>query len=411
MSKYMLLVKQLYSQKVKAKSFILMTVVYLLVIAGIMFWSDIKALFSDNEADRIAILNETDIDLTNAFISSDDTEWVFDVNEQAIEAELKDNAYVAAVTLSEKDGKLAAKVRSVEPLPLTLQSQIENTLMSAGQFYAMGKVNLTPEQTAIILDFVPTIESVTLNEQDTSGKTTEEKEAGMWASYISGFLIYFFVITYLSMITTDIASEKGSRALEMLLVSIRPETHFKAKITGVLLVALTQLGVMVGFLFVLVRFVNGGEMWDSFVNVVEELNISYILYIVAFLITTIILFLIIGALFGSLVSKVEEAGQVMTPAILLTLIGFYIMISGLSNPDTLLIKISSYIPFTSGMVMPMRIGATDISAFEPLLSLGLLVLTIVALYFFTMSLYKRSVLTYSTGGVIQKLKSVFKYTT
>ena len=411
MSKYMLLVKQLYSQKVKAKSFILMTAVYLLVIAGVIFWSDIKALFSDNEADQIAIINTTEIDITNAFISSDDTEWVFDVNEQAIEDELKDNEYVAAVTLSEKDGKLAATVTSVEPLKLTLQSQIENTLMSAGQFYAMGKVNLTPEQTAIILDFVPTIESVTLNAQDTSGKTTEEKSAGMFASYISGFLIYFFVITYLSMITTDIASEKGSRALEMLLVSIRPETHFKAKITGVLLVALTQLGFMVGFLFILVRFVNDGEMWDSFVTVVKELNVSYILYIVAFLIATIILFLIIGALFGSLVSKVEEAGQVMMPAILLTLVGFYIMLSGLSNPDTLLIKISSYIPFTSGMVMPMRIGATDISAFEPLLSLGLLVLTIVAIYFFTVSLYKRSVLTYSTGGVIQKLKSVFKYTT
>ena len=110
MSKYMLLVKQLYSQKVKAKSFILMTAVYLLVIAGVIFWSDIKALFSDNEVDQIAIINTTDIDISNAFISSDDTEWVFDVNEQTIEDELKDNEYVAAVTLSEKDGKLAATV-------------------------------------------------------------------------------------------------------------------------------------------------------------------------------------------------------------------------------------------------------------------------------------------------------------
>ena len=411
MSKYMLLVKQLYNQKVKAKSFVLLTAVYLIVIVGIIFWSDIKALFSDNEADQIVIVNETGIDLTNAFISTEDTEWIFDADLSKIEDELKDNTYIAAVTLSEDAGKLAAKVTSAEPLKLTVQNHIENTLMSAGQFYAMGKINLTPEQTAALLDFAPTIESVTLNEEDTSGKTVEEKAAGMWASYISGFLIYFFVATYLSMITTDIASEKGSRALEMLLVSIRPETHFKAKITGVLLVALTQLGVMVGFLFILLRFVKGGEMWDVFVQVVDELSLSYIFYIVAFLIATIILFLIIGALFGSLVSKVEEAGQVMTPAIMLTLVGFYIMLSGLGNPDTMLIKISSYIPFTSGMVMPMRIGATDLAAFEPMLSLGILVLTIVFLYFFTMSLYKRSVLTYSTGGVIQKLKSVFKYTT
>ena len=101
----------------------------------------------------------------------------------------------------------------------------------------------------------------------------------------------------------------------------------------------------------------------------------------------------------------------MMPAIMITLIGFYVMISGLSNPDTMLIKIFSYIPFTSGMVMPMRIGATDMASIEPIVSLVVLVVSIVLLYFFTLSFYKRSVLTYSSGGIMQKLKSVFKFTT
>ena len=88
--------------------------------------------------------------------------------------------------------------------------------------------------------------------------------------------------------------------------------------------------------------------------------LAYIGYAVAFLLLTIILYLILGALLGSLVSKVEESSQAMMPAMMLGIIGFYVLISGMASPDTMLIKVFSYIPFTSGMVMPLRIGATDI---------------------------------------------------
>lgn len=411
MSKFSILVKQLYFQKVKSKSFLLMTALYVAVIAGVLFWQDIKGLFSDDTVDQVALINETDVDLSNAFISSDDLKWVTHKSLDDVTEAIEDGEYIAAVTLTETDNKLSAKITSFDPLKLNMQQQLEGAAYNAGQFYAMGKLNLSEAQASILLNSAPNLLSETLNKEQVDGKSTDEKQAGMWASYISGFLIYFFVITYLSMITTDIASEKGSRALEMLLVSVRPETHFKAKIAGVMLLALTQFLIMFGALFAIVRFTKEGKLWDSFINVVDELNISYIIYIVAFLFVTIVLFLIIGALFGSLVSKVEEASQVMTPAIMITLIGFYIMLTGLGNPDTLLIKVFSYIPFTSGMVMPMRIGATDITAFEPLLSFAILVVTVIVLYFFTISFYKRSVLTYASGGIMAKLKSVFKFTT
>lgn len=407
----MILVKQLYKDKLKSKSFILMTLFYVGIIAAVLFWSDIKALFSDDSFDQIAVVNETDISLQASFVDTDKLKWVEQSGGAGLEEQLEDGDYLAIVTLTEDSNKLAATITSVESLKLNMQTQIQNAILNSGQFFAMGKVNLTEEQTKILLDTTPIITENTLNEQVDDGKTSDQKAAGMMVAYVSGFLIYIFVITYLSMITTDIASEKGSRALEMLLVSVRPETHFKAKIAGVIALALTQFGFMILALFALVKFTKGGELWDSFVDVINELSLIYILYIVAFLFATLILFLIVGALFGSLVSKVEEAGQVMTPAIMVTLIGFYVMISGLSNPDTLLIKVFSYIPFTSGMVMPMRIGATDLAAYEPLLSLAILVVSIVAMYFVTLSMYKRSVLTYASGGIIQKIKSVFKFTT
>src|SRR5690606_35891573 len=139
-------------------------------------------------------------------------------------------------------------------------------------------------------------------------------------------------------------------------------------------------------------------------DLLDSLSMSYFLYIIGFLFLTIFMYLIIGALFGSLVSKVEEAGQVMMPAMMLTLVGFYVMLTGMGNPDTMLIKVFSYIPFTSGMVMPMRIGATDMNAIEPIISLAILVGTVLVLYFMSLSFYKRSVLTYSSGGIIEKMK-------
>ncbi len=213
------------------------------------------------------------------------------------------------------------------------------------------------------------------------------------------------------MITTEIASEKGSRAMEMLLVSVKPGTHFKAKIAGVLLLALTQMGIIAIVFLIYAKFIKGGMVWDAAASIVKELSVGYVIYAIVFLLLTVILYLIIGALFGSLVSKVEEAGQVLMPAMIITIIGFYVMLTGMGNPDTIIIKIFSYIPLTSGMIMPMRIGATDIGGIVPLLSLGILVVTIVVVYLFSLSFYKRSVLTYSSGGVIQKIKTVLKVTT
>lgn len=313
--------------------------------------------------------------------------------------------------MSDQNGQLHAEISTFKPLKLNDQSTISSLLQYAGQHYAVQKLSLSSEQAAQIMAAKTIISNKNLNEETTGGKSEEEKQSGLWVSYAVGILIYFFISTFLSMITTEIASEKGSRAMEMLLVSVKPATHFKAKIAGVLLLAMTQMAIIAVVFLFYAKFAKDGVIWEMAASIVKELSLGYVLYAILFLLLTIVLYLIVGALFGSLVSKVEEAGQVLMPAMMITLIGFYVMLSGIGNPDTIIIKVFSYIPFTSGMVMPMRIGATDIGMIEPLLSLGILVVTIIVAYLFSLSFYKRSVLTYSTGGVIQKFKTVLKVTT
>jgi len=413
LSKFNLLMKQLYKSKIKSKSFILMTCLYVLVMSVAVFWSEIKELFTgDDEAQQIAIVNETSADLSGIFVSNGDMAFIQDEKDKsALEKKVKDGKLEAIVTINDQDGQLQAEIATFTPLKLNDQSTLSSLLQYAGQHYAVQQLSLSPEQAAHIMAAQTTISTKNLNEESTGGKSEEEKQSGLVVSYAVGILIYFFISTFLSMITTEIASEKGSRAMEMLLVSVKPTTHFKAKIAGVLLLALTQMGILGAVFLIYAKFIKGGIVWDMAADIVKELSVGYVIYAIVFLLLTVVLYLIIGALFGSLVSKVEEAGQVLMPAMIITIIGFYVMLTGMGNPDTIIIKIFSYIPLTSGMIMPMRIGATDIGGIVPLLSLGILIATIVVVYLFSLSFYKRSVLTYSSGGVIQKIKTVLKVTT
>ena len=119
--------------------------------------------------------------------------------------------------------------------------------------YGIQSLNLSATDAEKILNSQPVITMTNLNEK-VSGKSEGEKTSGLFVSYFIGIVIYFFVTTFLSMITTDVASEKGSRALEMLLVSVKPGTHFQSKIIGVLLVAITQFAIIIVAAFALLRF-------------------------------------------------------------------------------------------------------------------------------------------------------------
>lgn len=378
-----------------------------------VFWSDIKELFTgDDEAKQVAIVNNTTADLSGIFISTGDFEYILDETDVSkLEQQVKDEEIVAIVEVNDQNGQLHAEIATFTPLKLNDQMTLSSLLEYAGQNYAVQQLSLSPDQAAQIMAAETIITNKSLNEEVSGGKSEGEKQAGLWVSYAVGILIYIFVVGFLSMITTEIASEKGSRAMEMLLVSVKPTTHFKAKIAGVFLLAITQMMIILGAFLLYAKFTKDGVIWGVAADIIKELSLGYVLYAVAFLLLTIVLNLIVGALFGSLVSKVEEGNQVLMPAMMVTLVGFYVMLTGIGNPDTILIKVFSYIPFTSGMVMPMRIGATDIGVIEPMLSLGILIGTIIVVYMFSLSFYKRSVLTYSTGGVIQKIKTVLKVTT
>lgn len=412
MNKLGLLIKQLYIQKIKSKSFILLTLLYLAIIAVAVNWSSIKGIFTDdNKYVTIALVDDTKLDLAKQFPSDKEVKFkVVKESKKEVDALVKKEKYDAAVYLTSKDQQLAVELATAKSLDLQVQSKIDALAENAGKVYSVQQLNLSAEQAAKILQTNTVVKQVDLQEK-TSNKTAEEKSAGILIAYIMGFLIYLFVTSYLSMITTDIASEKGSRVLEVLMASVKPSTHLFSKLIGVFLTGLTQIAILAVGAYILIQFTAKKSVTDGLQEMLGQLPATYFIYVILFFLLSIILFLLIGALAGSLVSKVEEASQVMMPGVFIMLIGFYVMISGISNPDSLLIKVFSYIPFTSGMLMTLRLGATDISNVAVWISLAILIATVALLFTISVTFYKRSVLTYSSGGIMQKIKTVLKVTT
>lgn len=412
MNKLGLLIKQLYLQKIKSKSFILLTLLYLAIIAVAVNWSSIKGIFTDdNKYVTIALVDDTKLDLAKQFPSDKEVKFkVVKESKKEVDALVKKEKYDAAVYLTSKDQQLAVELATAKSLDLQVQSKIDALAENAGKVYSVQQLNLSAEQAAKILQTNTVVKQVDLQEK-TSNKTAEEKSAGILIAYIMGFLIYLFVTSYLSMITTDIASEKGSRVLEVLMASVKPSTHLFSKLIGVFLTGLTQIAILAVGAYILIQFTAKKSVTDGLQEMLGQLPATYFIYVILFFLLSIILFLLIGALAGSLVSKVEEASQVMMPGVFIMLIGFYVMISGISNPDSLLIKVFSYIPFTSGMLMTLRLGATDISNVAVWISLAILIATVALLFTISVTFYKRSVLTYSSGGIMQKIKTVLKVTT
>lgn len=412
MNKLGLLIKQLYLQKIKSKSFILLTLLYLAIIAVAVNWSSIKGIFTDdNKYVTIALVDDTKLDLAKQFPSDKEVKFkVVKESKKEVDALVKKEKYDAAVYLTSKDQQLAVELATAKSLDLQVQSKIDALAENAGKVYSVQQLNLSAEQAAKILQTNTVVKQVDLQEK-TSNKTAEEKSAGILIAYIMGFLIYLFVTSYLSMITTDIASEKGSRVLEVLMASVKPSTHLFSKLIGVFLTGLTQIAILAVGAYILIQFTAKKSVTDGLQEMLGQLPATYFIYVILFFLLSIILFLLIGALAGSLVSKVEEASQVMMPGVFIMLIGFYVMLSGISNPDSLLIKVFSYIPFTSGMLMTLCLGATDISTVSVWISLAILFATVALLFTISVTFYKRSVLTYSSGGIMQKIKTVLKVTT
>ncbi|RBP92328.1 ABC-2 type transport system permease protein [Cytobacillus firmus] len=402
-----------YLSKLKTKSFIATTLITVVIVAGLANLSSIIDYFNKDDEERVAVIDETGVLLTPLqeqmdALNNKITLIAYKGSEAEGETAVKDGDYKGLLLLSFTTDELpeaAYKARSIADS--AIPSELQGGLQQLKTQMAATQINLSPEQLSKLYEPVP-FDKTALEE---NAKTEEELNQARGLVYVLLFIIYFAVILYANMIAMEVATEKSSRVMEILISSVSPIKQMFAKILGVGLLSLTQMALilLVGYFSVkqnLDTMEGGFFEFFGFGNIPA----STIAYALTFFILGYFLYATLAAFLGSLVSRIEDIQQMITPMTMMVVAGFMIAMFGLSQPEASFVTITSYIPFFTPMLMFMRVGMLSLPVWEPILGIVILLAAIILLAVFGARVYRGGVLMYGKSNSFKDIKKALQLT-
>lgn len=405
MNKFWIMLSHTYKNKIMAKSFIISTVITVLLVLVVTNLESIISLFQGDDAkEKIAVVDETN-ELYPVFskqLKAVDTDGDLDVklskqSEDEVTKQVKDESLDGMLIIKRDEkgtisGTYKALTISDESTYQTLQQALTQTKT------AVGTAELGVSQETISSLYAP----VTVGQKALKEGAKSEEELGQTVGlvYIMLFVIYFSVIMYASMIAMEVATEKSSRVMEILISSMPPIQQMFAKLLGIGLVGITQLAIIIGAGSLSLKLNQKSETASSvggFLNL-TDVSATTVIYAVIFFLLGYFLYATLAAFLGSVVSRIEDVQQTITPMTLLVVAGFMIAMFGLNAPDAGFITVTSFIPFFTPMIMFLRVGMLDIPFWQAAVGIGITLLTIVILAVIGARIYKGGVLIYGKIG-------------
>ncbi|WP_307289601.1 ABC transporter permease [Bacillus sp. SORGH_AS_0510] len=414
MNNFWVILFHTYLNKLKSKSFIVTTILTVVIVLALTNINNIIAIFDKNGGkDEVAVLDETGL-LYEPFkqqlqtINKDIQLTQYKGDESKVEKVVENGDFKGVLYLRLNDEKLPeATFKAMSIADSSLYTDLQTSLQQVKTTLAASQINLTPEQLQKLYEPVH-FEKFALEK---NAKTEEELNQARGLVYVLLFIIYFSVIMYANMIAMEVATEKSSRVMEILISSVSPIKQMFAKIIGIGLVSLTQLAVflIVGY-YSLTR--NMESLKEGFFGVYGfgDIPLDTIIYAVVFFILGYFLYATLAAFLGSLVSRIEDVQQMITPMTLLVVGGFMIAMFGLGKPDATFITITSYIPFFTPMIMFLRVGMLNIPLWEALVGITILLATIIVLAIFGARVYRGGVLMYGKSNSYKDIKKALQIT-
>lgn len=407
MSKFWVITKDVYRKNVRSISFIIMLLVPFIAAAGLYIINQVTDNATE-EGDTIGVVVQGDSDLLNTVEVQTvlDSMTVLNSKEQG-EEQLKEEEIDGLLLLSVEKEQINGEFYSSNTMPqvtMALNQQL-NQLQSSLRAKALG---LSEEEVASLNASVPfSVQKITFNENGEMNTEEDFTSIRLVVGMATTILLFIFIVTYASIIAQEIASEKGTRIMEVILSSVSARSHFYGKLAGILLVALTQIVVYTVSIGLGFYWLKNNSTVQAFLAEfsIRDILGEFLVYTLLYLILGILIYAVLAALCGSLVSKVEDVSKAILPVTYLSLAGYMIGLSlGMANPDHLVIRVTSFIPFFSSYTMPIRLANNFVSTGEVLLSLMILVLSIVGLIIFSERMYKANVLVYNDNGIFAALK-------
>ncbi|MDG0792736.1 ABC transporter permease [Cohnella ginsengisoli] len=267
---------------------------------------------------------------------------------------------------------------------------------------AVRDAKLTAEQFAKL---TAPVKLDTVQIADGGGKTEAEQGTAIGLTYAILILLFMSVMITGQLIATEITAEKSSRVMEIIVTSVAPLKQMFGKVIGTFLVGLLQLVVLVGATLINLTLPHNKGALEKYGIDLSSVEPKMIIFAIVMYLLGYFLYAMLFAAIGSLVSRTEDLSQTSMPVTMLSLAGFYIAIYGLTNPESSFITVCSFIPFFSPFILFLRIGLADPAWWEIVLSVGILIVSVLAIGWLAAKIYRVGVLMY---GKKPSFKEVFK---
>ena len=396
----------------KNKAFVGITIFLMVVIAAVMFFPRISAMFkSDDTSDTTTDLSvmlvkaddPTQADMVKDTFAAAFTDYDVQITNDEISV-IKDKITSGDVECAFVMNEATSFTYYVDNLSMydTNPDIATGVLQQIYQMNAMINGGMTQEDAAGVM-------SIQIDAQvESLGK---DQMQNFFYTYIMIFALYMVILLYGQMVAMSVATEKSSRAMELLITSAKPINMMFGKVLAACMAGLIQLVAVFGSALV---FYNVNKSYwgdngiiDSIFNIPPEL-FAYML--VFFLLGFLIYAFLYGAI-SSTVSKLEDINTAVQPVTFLFIFGFMVVMFSMSSGsvDNMLMQICSYIPFTSPMAMFTRIAMSTVPWYEIAISIGILIASTFGIGILSAKIYRVGVLMYGTSPKIGNIiKAVWK---
>lgn len=285
-----------------------------------------------------------------------------------------------------------------------MNTEIANeVLQELYRMNAMVETGMTAEQAGQIM-------AVQIQSEISISSQGKDQMQNYFYTYIMIMALYMVILLYGQMVATNVATEKSSRAMEVLITSARPTSMMFGKVIASCLAGLIQLVAIFGSAVVLYQmnasYWDGNPMIESIFNIPPEL----LVYMLVFFVLGFFIYAFLFGAIGSTASKLEDINTSVMPLTFLFIIAFMVVIFSMSSGsvDNLAIVICSYVPFTSPMAMFTRIAMSTVPWYEIVISIAILIGSVIGVGVLSAKIYRVGVLLYGTtpkiGSIIKAIR-------
>lgn len=326
----------------------------------------------------------------------------FDYKDEASAKEaIKDEKLKGYLTIDQEDSVLKAVYHGETSLENGIKFAVTGTLNELQNQLNRSTASLSQEQEKRLAQTIQFTEKI--DEAKENKKFIQTMAAGAL-----GFFLYMILITYAGVTAQEVASEKGTKIMEVVFSSIRASHYFYARMMALFLVILTHIGIyVVGGLAAILLFKDLPFLAQS--GILDHLGDAFSLNTLLFILVSLFMYVVLAAFLGSMVSRPEDAGKALSPLMILIMGGFFGVTALGAAGDNLILKIGSYIPFISTFFMPFRTINGYAGGVEAWISLAITVIFAVVATGFIGRMYASLVLQTDDLGIWKTFKRALAY--